>query len=790
MSDEQETQPGLSLVLPDQRPQRIYLLPVNQRPFMPGLVTPVLFKQDAWQQTVERVSQTPHHTLGLVYTGEQAPEDISPDDFPEYGCLVRVHNATSESGTLQLVAQGLARFRITGWLSRKPPYLVEVEYPEEDDEQDSDTVKAYAMAIINTIKELLPLNPLYNEGLKLYLQNFSPREPSPLTDFAAALTTATGAELQGILETVPLLKRMEKVLVLLKKELEVARLQSSINEQVNEKISTQQRQFFLREQLKVIQKELGLAKDDRTADLEEFDARVAKLVLPEAVAKRYQEEYKKLSVLETGSPEYAVTRNYLDWLTQVPWGVQSVDNLDLAHAREVLEMHHAGLSDIKDRIIEFLAVGAMRGEMRGAIVLLIGPPGVGKTSIGRAIAESLNRRFYRLSLGGMRDEAEIKGHRRTYIGALPGKLVQALKESGTSNPVIMLDEIDKLGQSFQGDPASALLEVLDPEQNGQFLDHYLDLRVDLSGVLFICTANTLDSIPGPLLDRMEVIHLAGYITEEKVEIARKHLWPRTLERAGIKPSQLKISDSALRAVIEGYARESGVRNLEKQLARIARKAVVKLLDGTPRLSITGKNLEEFLGKPYFRPEQIQRGVGVVTGLAWTAMGGATLAVEASHIHNHARGFRQTGQLGDVMRESSEIAYSFVSSHTARYGIADDWFKEAFLHLHVPEGATRKDGPSAGITMATALISLARNRRLPRKVAMTGELTLTGQVLAVGGIREKVIAARRIGLRELILPEANRRDFEELPEHLRDRLTVHFARHYDDVYEAVFGEQPV
>ncbi|KAF0809515.1 ATP-dependent protease La [Alcanivorax sp. S71-1-4] len=786
MSDEQATQqPGLSLVLPEQRPQRIYLLPVNQRPFMPGLVQPVLFKPDLWQPTVERVSQTPHHTLGLVYTGDRPPEDVGPDDFPEYGCLVRVHNAASESGMLQLVAQGLARFRITGWLSRKPPYLVEVEYPEAE-EEDSDSVKAYALAIINTIKELLPLNPLYNEGLKLYLQNFSPREPSPLTDFAAALTTASGAELQGVLETVPLLKRMEKVLVLLKKELEVARLQNSINDQVNEKVSAQQRQFFLREQLKIIQKELGLAKDDRTADAEEFQARVADLTLPDAVAKRFDEELKKLSVLETGSPEYAVTRNYLDWLTQVPWGKLSTDNLDLHHARNVLEAHHAGLADIKDRIIEFLAVGAMRGEMRGAIILLVGPPGVGKTSIGRAIAESLNRRFYRLSLGGMRDEAEIKGHRRTYIGAMPGKLVQALKEAGTSNPVIMLDEIDKLGQSFQGDPASALLEVLDPEQNQQFLDHYLDLRVDLSHTLFICTANTLDSIPGPLLDRMEIIRLGGYITAEKVDIARKHLWPRALERAGVKPSRLKISDSALREVIEGYAREAGVRNLEKQLNRIVRKAVVQLLDGRRSLSVTGNNLAEFLGKPYFRPEKLQRGVGVVTGLAWTSLGGATLAVEASRVHNHGRGFRQTGQLGDVMRESSEIAYSFVSSHIEQYGADKDWFREAFVHLHVPEGATPKDGPSAGVTMATALISLARNQRLPRKLAMTGELTLTGQVLPVGGIREKVIAARRVGLRELVLPEANRRDYDELPDYLREKMTVHFASHYDDVFNTVFG----
>ncbi|MDX1803149.1 MAG: endopeptidase La, partial [Alcanivorax sp.] len=448
--------------------------------------------------------------------------------------------------------------------------------------------------------------------------------------------------------------------------------------------------------------------------------------------------------------------------------------------------YHSGLDDVKDRIIEFLAVGAMRGEVKGSIILLVGPPGVGKTSIGKSIADALGRQFYRFSLGGMRDEAEIKGHRRTYIGAMPGKLVQALKDAGSANPVIMLDEIDKLGQSFQGDPASALLEVLDPEQNQDFLDHYLDQRLDLSHVLFVCTANTLDNIPGPLLDRMETIRLAGYITEEKVTIARQHLWPRALQRTGVKPSQLRISDSALRHVIEGYAREAGVRNLEKQLNKIIRKAAVKLLAGEKRLSVSGKNLVEFLGQPYFQTEKTQRGVGVVTGLAWTSMGGATLSIEANQIHSKQRGFKLTGQLGDVMKESAEIAYSYVAGHLTDYGVDETRLDDAFIHLHVPEGATPKDGPSAGITMATALLSLAMNKRLPRKLAMTGELTLTGQVLAVGGIREKIIAARRVGIREVILPDACQRDYDELPDYLKDGMTVHFAKHYQDVHRILWG----
>lgn len=773
-----------------ERPGRIYLLPVNHRPFMPGLIQPVVFDQDGWSSTLERVSKTPHHMMGLVYVGEHSVSDVSPTDFSEWGCLVKVHAVNEEDDSIQLVAQGLTRFRIVAWLNEAPPYLVEVEYADEDaDDEDfnNKTIKAYALALINTIKELLPLNPLYNEGLKAYLQNYSPRDPSPLTDFSAALTTASGDELQQVLATVPLQKRMEKVLLLVKKELEVAKMQNRISEAVNEKISKQQRDFFLREELKVIQQELGLSKDDRSADIDAFRERLANCKPGDAASERIEEELKKLSILETGSPEYGVTRNWLDWATSLPWGLISQDNLDLEHARKVLAANHAGLDDIKDRIIEFLALAAIRGEMRGSILLLAGPPGVGKTSIGHAIADALGRKFYRLSLGGMRDEAEIKGHRRTYIGALPGKLVQALKETATFNPVIVLDEVDKLGASYQGDPASALLEVLDPEQNSQFLDHYLDLRLDLSRVLFVCTANTLDSLPTALLDRMEVIRLPGYIAAEKMAIAKKHLWPKALKTAGLTKRQLNLTDSALKQIIEGYAREAGVRNLEKQLNRIIRKACVKLLAGDTRLSVTGRNLVDYLGEPYFRPEKLQKGVGVVTGLAWTSMGGTTLAIESSRVYNGRRGFKQTGQLGDVMRESAELAYSYIVGHLHQYGGDKNWFEDAFIHLHVPEGATPKDGPSAGVTMATSLLSLATGRDIKRRLAMTGELTLTGQVLPVGGIREKIIAARRIGINELLIPAANRRDYDELPEYLRDGMTLHFAAHYRDVYKVVFGE---
>ncbi|SFC00071.1 ATP-dependent Lon protease [Marinospirillum celere] len=783
MTDQQDSsqaQAGELVISGEYLPERIYLLPIHNRPFFPAQIQPLVIPRKRWESTLERVSETPHHVLGVIYVGETSPEKLELDQLPQIGTAVRVHRADMEENRIQFIAQGLKRFKIERWISRKPPYLVEVSYPKEQ-KDTSDEARAYALSLINGIKELLPLNPLYGEELKHYLNRFSPNEPGPLADFAAAITSAKGRELQKVLETLPLLPRMQKVLPLLRKEVEVARLQGEISEEVNQKIQDRQREFFLREQLKVIQRELGISKDDKTAEVDEFRERLEGKQLPEPVQKRIDEEMQKFSVLESGSPEYAVTRNYLDWITCLPWGIRSDDNLDLGHARQVLDRDHDGLEDVKDRIVEFLAEGHFKGDVGGSIVLLVGPPGVGKTSIGRSIAEALERKFYRFSVGGMRDEAEIKGHRRTYIGALPGKLIQALKEAETENPVILLDEIDKLGASFQGDPASALLEVLDPEQNVNFLDHYLDVRVDLSKVLFLCTANQLDTIPGPLLDRMEIIRLSGYITEEKLAIAKHHLWPRLLKRAGLKKKQLNITDAALKQIIEGYAREAGVRKLEKQLHRILRKAAVELLEDPDKkeVRVGVKNLEDYLGAPVFRSEQLMKGVGVVTGLAWTSMGGATLSIEANQVHALTRGFKLTGKLGDVMKESAEIAYSYVMGHLKSFGANPKFYNEAFIHLHVPEGATPKDGPSAGVTMATALLSLALKRK-PEKVAMTGELSLTGQVLPVGGIREKVIAARRSGVSTLILPEANRRDYDELPDYLQAGLEVHFARQFKEV----------
>ena len=770
-------------------PSKLFLLPVSDRPYFPAQSVPLLMNETPWLETLKHVGDAPQQVLGLLLSSAEDPEKAMPEDFASVGTVVRVHNPVRGDEKIQFIAEGVQRFRVVKWLSTSPPFEALVEYPVEQRPEDPDKAKAYAMAIIASLKELVSLNPLYSQELRMFLNRFSPNEPSMLTDFAASLTMAPKDELQVILETIDLCERMEKVLVLIKKELEVAKLGEQIREQVEETISEQQRKFFLREQLKAIQKELGIAKDDRTAEIERFKERLVGLAFPEEAQKRVDDEMEKLAILEMGSPEYSVTRNYLDWITVLPWGKYSKDKLNLRHARKILDQDHDGLDDVKDRIIEFLAVGAMKGEIAGSILLLVGPPGVGKTSIGRSVARALGRKFFRFSLGGMRDEAEIKGHRRTYIGAMPGKFIQALKDVGTANPVIMLDEIDKVGVSYQGDPASALLEVLDPEQNVDFLDHYLDVRFDLSKVLFMCTANQLDTVPSPLLDRTEIIRLGGYITEEKLAIAKHHLWPRQLEKAGLKSSQIKISDAALRRLIDGYAREAGVRNLEKQLGRIVRKAVVTLLSNKRKkgpVRVSMDQLEEYLGKPFFAKEKPLRGVGVVTGLAWTAMGGVTLSVEATQIHGKGRGFKLTGQLGGVMKESAEIAYSYVSSHVQEFGAKADFFDQAFLHLHVPAGATPKDGPSAGVTMATALLSLARGQRVKRPMAMTGELTLTGHVFPVGGIREKVIAARRAKIKELILPEANRGDFEELPDHIREGVTVHFVTRFQEVVPIAFG----
>ena len=777
-----------SLVLASELlPDRLPIIPLRPRPAFPAILIPLHIAGADKVTVIRQVADSSSKTLGLVLVenveGKDEPTNLH--DVGVAGKIVKVLNAEEES--IQVLVNCLERFHIEELHETDHGLYASVAYQHEKTLSDHQELKAYSMAIISTLKELVKINPLYSEEIKMFLGRSSMDDPGRLADFAANLTSADGQELQEVLATFDVRQRIERVLVLLKKELEVSRLQSKISKQIEKNISEQQRQFFLKEQLKTIKKELGLEKEGKVSEIEKFQERLEGLTLNDEAQKAIDEEMEKLQLIEPSSPEYNVSRNYLDWLTVLPWGKNTKDSYDIAKAKRALDRDHFGLDDVKDRILEFIAVGKMKGDISGSILCLVGPPGVGKTSIGKSVAAALKRNFFRFSLGGMRDEAEIKGHRRTYIGAMPGKFIQAMKQAGSANPVLMLDEIDKIGASYQGDPASALLEVLDPEQNNTFRDHYLDVPFDLSNVLFIATANQLDTIPAPLLDRMELIRLSGYIMDEKVEIARRYLIPKALENHGLTKQQVTIRKDALKKIIDNYAREAGVRGLENRIKKIMRKAAMEFAsERVEKLVIQKNNVEEYLGKPIFSQDELFKNVpGIVTGLAWTSMGGATLQIEASAMPSKSKGFKQTGQLGKVMVESCEIAYSYVMGHLADYGLQEDFLDQHFIHIHVPAGATPKDGPSAGVTMTTALLSMISKKTVRPKLGMTGELTLTGQVLPIGGVKEKTIAARRSGLKVLIFPESNRKDFDDLPEYLREGIEVHFAKTYRDVYNVAF-----
>lgn len=772
-------------VLPDIVP----IIPLSHRPVFPGMMIPLVITGETMIATAKEIVESDSKIGGAVLIHNAHEGAITSQDMYETGSSIRVMKVSPiDDSSIQVMIQVLGRFRLKEVVAEEPLIRWKVAHYHEEPYEASDELRAYTMSIISYVKELIKTNSLFQEELKLFLNRFTAEDPGKLSDFVSSMTTADPAEIQEILETFDVRERVKKVLVLLRREIEMGKIQKKISKQIEERISKQQKEFFLREQLKEIKKELGIEKDEKTSEIERFEERIEKLELPEEAAKKIDEEMNKMKLLEPHSAEYGVSRNYLDWLTSLPWGLYSEDSYDIAGARAVLDRDHYGLDDVKQRILEFISTGKMKGSITGSIICFVGPPGVGKTSIGKSVAEALNRQFYRFSLGGMRDEAEIKGHRRTYIGAMPGKLIQSLKTVEVANPVIMLDEIDKIGASFQGDPASALLEVLDPEQNSQFLDHYLDVRFDLSNVLFIATANQLDTIPRPLLDRMEVIKLSGYILEEKMEIAKKYLIPKQLAAHGMKKNQVRIDRKALRTVIDGYAREAGVRSLENHLRKIIRKATLRFAEeGMESLRVTEENLETYLGQRRFTEESLydKRVPGVIMGLAWTSMGGATLHIEATAVPSESGRYRQTGQLGDVMKESSEIAYTYVRSRCEEYGIPAEFFQKNMIHLHVPAGATPKDGPSAGITMATALYSLAKNKPVKKKIAMTGELTITGKVLPIGGVKEKTIAARRVGRKELIFPEENRKDYEELPDYIRKGIKAHFVNYFDEVLDVVY-----
>lgn len=779
-------------------PSEVFIFPLVRRPFFPGMAAPIVIEPGPFYDALKVVAKQPDKFIGLFLTKNEDSNiyETGFDDLYKVGVFARVLRIIPmESGGAQVILNIEKRITIDKRLS-SPKHLKAQVSVHHDPPIISKELKAYSIGIISTIKELLKLNPLFKEELQIFLGHSDFTEPGKLADFAVALTTASREELQEILETFDLTGRIDKSLVLLKKELDLSKLQNSINQKIESSIGKTQREFFLREQLRTIKKELGLEKDDKDCDREKFETRIKEREIPEGALKVITEELEKLGTLETQSPEYAVCRNYLDWLTVLPWGLYTEQSKTLKEAREILEEDHYGLKEIKERILEFISVGKLTGGIKGSIICLVGPPGVGKTSIGKSIARALGRKFYRFSVGGMRDEAEIKGHRRTYIGAMPGKLIQALKFTESMNPVIMLDEIDKIGSSYHGDPASALLEVLDPEQNKDFLDHYLDVPFDLSHILFVVTANVVDTIPEALKDRMEILRLSGYITEEKVEIAKKYLIPRNSKENGLKASNITFHKTALKAIIDGYAREAGVRALEKNIKRILRKVAKEMVElmekkkkdkSLPKVTVTPANIIEYLGNPKFTSDRFysDNPVGVATGLAWTALGGATLYIESSCFPAEKTVMKLTGQAGDVMKESSQIAWTYLHTACEKYTASCNFFEKKEVHIHIPEGATPKDGPSAGITMVTSLLSLLTKTPVLKNLAMTGELTLTGRVLPIGGVREKITACKRDKTKVVILPSLNKRDFDELPDYVKEGIEVHFVDHYDEVLKVAF-----
>jgi Lon-like ATP-dependent protease len=868
----------------------VLALPLPHRPLFPGFYMPIYVKDPKLLAALveSKKRQVPYAGAFLVKDEiqtessssetEKSVSDLKGKDLynrlHEVGTLAQITSITGD----QVVLIGHRRLRITEMVS-EDPLTVQVDHLKEKPyNKDDDVIKATSFEVISTLRDVLKTSSLWRDHVQTYTQHMGEFNYPRLADFGAAISGANKLQCQKVLEELDVYKRLKLTLELVKKEMEISKIQETIAKAIEEKISGEQRRYLLNEQLKAIKKELGVEADDKTALSAKFRERLDpnKDKIPAHVLQVIEEELTKLQLLEASSSEFNVTRNYLDWLTALPWGSYSNENFDVIRAQTILDEDHYGLSDVKERIIEFIAVGKLRGSSQGKIICLSGPPGVGKTSIGRSIARALNREFYRFSVGGLSDVAEIKGHRRTYIGAMPGKMVQCLKSVGTANPLVLIDEIDKLGRGHAGDPASAMLELLDPEQNANFLDHYLDVTIDLSKVLFVCTANVVENIPNPLLDRMEIISIAGYITDEKMHIARDYLEKTTREACGVKPEQVEVTSPALLALIENYCREAGVRNLQKQIEKIYRKIALQLVrqgatkepvlieadaksvdkveessateaveaesvNTVEKTSETGlsevgnsdkveetvmeaeiesstentdtkesteeikkteeatkiiekihineSNLSDYVGKPVFHAERIyeQTPAGVVMGLAWTSMGGSTLYIETTRVEvGEGKGaLNLTGQLGDVMKESAQIAHTVARAFLEKKDPANTFFANSKLHLHVPSGATPKDGPSAGCTMITSMLSIALNKPVKKDLAMTGEVTLTGRILPIGGVKEKSIAARRSGVKTIIFPEANRRDFDELAPNVKEGLEVHFVDEYSQIFDLAF-----
>jgi len=777
-------------------PPKLHLVALMGRPIFPGIFTPIMIGNLGDVKVVEDANAG-DGLIGLVMMQNETDAPSITDLYTVGTAAKIVKKINLPDGGVNIFISTLKRFKIKKTLNPSNPIVAAVEYLE-DEEDNTSEVKALTRALISEMKQISENNPLFSEEMRLNMINID--HPGKIADFIASILNIDKAEQQKILEVLNVRKRMEQVLVFIKKEQELLRIQKKIQREINEKIEKSQRDYFLKEELKAIKTELGMTTDAKSSDYQRLKDKFESFKFEGEVKEAVDQEMEKFSLMEPHSPEFTVTRNYLDVIASLPWAIPEPENFELKKAQEILEADHYGLNDVKTRIVEFLAVRKLRKDTKGSIVCLVGPPGVGKTSVGKSIARSLGKQFFRFSVGGMRDEAEIKGHRRTYIGAMPGKIIQGLKIVKTKDPVFMIDEIDKMGQSYHGDPASALLEVLDPEQNNSFRDHYLDLPFDVSNVFFIVTANTLDSIPPPLLDRMEIIQLPGYIDTEKLEIAKRYLLPKSLEKNGLKKNQVTYTKDSLLHIANAYAREAGVRNFEKNLDKIHRKLAKQIVDNLEstvteadaqsdnadavkeKFNIDKKLIEKHLGKPIFREDDIKIAdkPGMSVGLAWTSMGGDTLVIEATAFPGK-EGFTITGKMGDTMKESAAIALTVARSlAVSKYGVNTEWFEKNQIHLHIPEGATPKDGPSAGITMATALLSLMRKKIITPKLVMTGELSLTGLVLPIGGLKEKTIAARRNKAKHIIFPKQNERDLDEIPDHVKKGIEFHPVERFEEV----------
>ncbi|MDD5747887.1 MAG: endopeptidase La [Actinomycetota bacterium] len=755
------------------------IMPVKDTVVYPHIVAPLLVEEGHLIKLMDD-ALAGDRTVGMV-AARGNEENPSPEDLYEVGTAVAVARMFKlPDGKMQLLVQGVARIRITEYVETHPYLKAKVERLRDVmDEKDSVEIEGLARNCLNLFRKIVSLAPYLPDEIFIAAMNVG--EPNDLADFLAANINLDAEQRQAILEELDVKERLKKLTVLLNREVEVLEVGSRIQNQVQSELSKGQREFFLREQLKAIQKELG-ELDEKSMEIKEIKEAIEKSGMPEEARKEAERELERLENMPQAAAEYTVARTYLDWMVNLPWKESTEDNLDVKRAARILDEDHYDLERVKERIIEYLAVRNIKKDTKGPILCFVGPPGVGKTSLGQSIARALGRKFYRISLGGVRDEAEIRGHRRTYVGALPGRIIQGLRKAGTNNPVFMLDEVDKLGADFRGDPAAALLEVLDPEQNNTFSDHYLDVQFDLSKVMFITTANILFTIPPALLDRMEVLELPGYTEPEKVKIAQQFLVPRQIEEHGLKKFQVEIDESALHGIIRNYTREAGVRNLEREIAGICRKIARKVAEGGKGpFRITADDLHDMLGPIKYRLEVVEEDeVGVATGLAWTEAGGDVLFVEAESYPGKGN-LSLTGKLGEVMQESAKAAVTFARANASVVGIPDKFFDENDIHIHVPAGAIPKDGPSAGITMAVALISAATGKSVKKDVAMTGEITLRGKILPVGGIKEKVLAAHRAGVKKVILPKENEKDLDEVPDFVKEELKFAFV---ENIREAI------